>query len=365
MMYSRFITLLLAGTALTAAVPSDTLAQTRQGGVRVRTKCPECARDSTYRARQERLLLKIDSLRWQIEHVRMSPADRARLDNEMVRAVMALEASLDQGARTNDVIVARVAPEAPMPTRAFAYAITRKPHGYLGVTFDGQPAAEKVINGEHYIRFLQYPKIALVDASSPAERAGIVAGDTLVALGGHDVMEEISLTKVLVPRSRIIVRVRREGNSKELPVVIGETPEHYALREVPFPYGGAPVVAGGATTERSPRGRAPVVAYPTPRPSFSTRWQSDGVAGAQVKTISEGFAKALGAREGVLIIGVTPGTPAFASGLQDGDVILKADGRAITTVAALRNVVARGDGDYGVKLVILRERKQREITLRW
>lgn len=361
MMYSRSLRFLILGAAFLA--PAAALAQ-QTGGVRARTKCVDCSRDSTFRSRQERLLLRIDSLRWEIEHVRMSPKDRERLADEMTRTVIALEASLDQAARTNETVVARV---APLPAQAFAFTVARRPSGYLGVTFDGQPAAEKYVNGEHFIRFLQYPKIALVEPSSPAERAGILAGDTLLALAGQDVLEEISLTKVLVPSSRLQVRIRRDGDSKNVAVVVGETPDYYARRATPYPR--APSVAGvpgTAVVTPVPAVPSPVAAGQAGRPRFATTWvYSDGVAGAELKTISEGLGKALGASEGVLVISTEPGTPAFRSGLRDGDVILKAAGRSITNVAMLRNVVARGDGDEGVQLVILRERKQRELTLRW
>lgn len=360
MMYSRGFRLLILGAAF--LVPADAFAQ-QTGGVRVRTKCVDCSRDSTYRSRQERLLLRIDSLRWEIEHVRMSPRDRERLANEMTRTVVALEASLDQASRANEAVVARV---APVPAQAFTFVATRKPSGYLGVTFDG-PAAEKYINGEHIIRFLQYPKIALVEPSSPAERAGILEGDTLLSLGGQDVLEEISLTKVLVPSSRLQVRIRREGDSKNIAVVVGETPDYYARRATPIARApSVPGVSGTAVVTPAPQGPSTVGTGQAGRPRFATTWvYSDGVAGAELKTISEGLGKALGTREGVLVISTEPGTPAFRSGLRDGDIILKAGGRAITSVAMLRTVVARGFGDEGVPLVILRERKQRELTLRW
>jgi S1-C subfamily serine protease len=360
MMYSRSLKLLILSAALIA--PADAFAQ-QTGGVRARAKCIDCSRDSIYRSRQERLLLRIDSLRWEIEHVRMSPKDREHLADEMRRTVIALETSLDQAARSNEAVVARV---APVPAQAFAFTVARKPSGYLGVTFDG-PAAEKYLNGEHVIRFLQYPKIALVEPSSPAERAGILAGDTLLALGGQDVLEEVSLTKLLVPSSRLPVRVRREGDSKNIVVIVGETPDYYARRSTPIARAQSVTgVSGTAVVTPSPPGQSTVAAGQAGRPRFATTWvYSDGVAGAELKTISEGLGKALGTREGVLVISTEPGTPAFRSGLRDGDIILKAGGRTITSVAMLRTVVARGFGDEGVPLVILRERKQRELTLRW
>jgi serine protease Do len=95
-------------------------------------------------------------------------------------------------------------------------------------------------------------------------------------------------------------------------------------------------------------------------------WVSnEGVAGARVETINEGLGKAIGVKQGVLVIRAQPGTPAYRSGLRDGDVVLSADGRQLVRVNDLRAIVARGDGEEGVKLVIVRERKRRDVTLRW
>jgi len=91
----------------------------------------------------------------------------------------------------------------------------------------------------------------------------------------------------------------------------------------------------------------------------------DGVAGARLETVTEGLGRALGTQYGVLVLRAAPGTPAFDSGLRDGDVILKVDGDAVRSVRDLRYAIEGVDGDAGVKLIVLREKKQRDVTLRW
>ena len=157
----------------------------------------------------------------------------------------------------------------------------------------------------------------------------------------------------------------REGDAKELPVIVGEAPEYYVRRSTPLP---ARVRVAYPTMPPEPvrvpgEPMPPMPAVPTPR--GGTMWIfNNGVAGARVETISEGLGKALGAKQGVLVIRADPGTPAYRSGLRDGDVILQADGRSVVTVNALRQAV-EGAGDEGVKLRVLREKKQRDVTLRW
>ena len=372
----RYRFLLLIGTMTLLASTAGALPQSSaSSGTRttVRTRCSSCptARDSSLRNRQARLLLKLDSLRWQIENVHSTDAERARIDREMTLTVAALESSLDETMRADATVATRVMVQAG-PTRermiasGVAVAMGRRTRGYLGVTFDGPSAACDDCK-EHIIRFYQYPKIAMVDPDSPAERAGILEGDTLLALNGTDVKNEpISLTKLLIPASRIVVRVRREGDAKNLPVIVGEAPEYYVRRSTPLParvrvaYPAMPPEPVRVPGEPMP----PMSVVPTPR-AAGTMWIfNNGVAGARVETISEGLGKALGAKQGVLVIRADPGTPAYRSGLRDGDVVLQADGRSVATVNALRQAV-EGAGDEGVKLRVLREKRQRDVTLRW
>ncbi|MEM4463716.1 MAG: trypsin-like peptidase domain-containing protein, partial [Fervidicoccaceae archaeon] len=47
----------------------------------------------------------------------------------------------------------------------------------------------------------------------------------------------------------------------------------------------------------------------------------------------------LGAREGLMVVRVIPGTPASKAGLREGDVILKANGRVVRKVSNLREAI--------------------------
>ena len=364
-------------TALMAVLAStaDALPQASTAGARttVRTRCTNCpsVRDSASRERQEQLLLKLDSLRWQYENVHLTEVGRDRVAREMARTVLVLQSSLDQTMRADAAVPARIAVEAttvePMLAPPAAVVIgARRPRGYLGITFDG-PSAECSTCKEHIIRFYQYPKIAMVETASPAARAGVLEGDTLLALNGIDVKNyEISLTRLLVPDSRIVLRIRREGDAKDLRVIVGETPEYYVERATPPPARiarRAPMPPEQVRVPGEPM--TPMIVTPRAR-AGGTMWiYNNGVAGAHVETISDGLGKAVGVKEGVLVIRAEAGTPAYRSGLRDGDVILRAEGRTVATVNALRQAVAEGAGDEGVRLRVLREKKQRDVTLHW
>jgi len=373
--------LLLSGSRARAQVAAG-------GGNTVRVRVAT-TRDSVLRIRRERLLLRFDSLRYVFENDRMGDAERERVANEMHRTVMALQESLDDVGAGASAMTSERASRSPTadgmqmsaPEIAIAMQEAFGVRGYLGVSFDGPSIEEVRRGGERIMRFLDYPRIALVEPSSPAERAGIAEGDTLLAFNGTDVRErQISLSKLLIPDRRILIRVRRDGAPKDFRVRVDQAPGYVMSRRmapmtatavvspampfVPMPSTPVRVYPGEDLPRRAPM--APVAVGATPRVAGSTSvWvMTDGVGGAKLETINQGLARTIGVKSGVLVLRVGPGTPAYDSGLRDGDVILRAAGQSVGTVRELRALVER-DNEDGVKLVIRRDRKQREVTLRW
>ncbi|MGH2901403.1 MAG: PDZ domain-containing protein, partial [Solirubrobacteraceae bacterium] len=160
----------LAAIALLAAAP---FADAQQ----VSTRRPA----TTPRAQRERILIRIDSLMYEFDHAPLSAEESESLRVEMVRAMRSIEPGM----------------------MAFGDNDDMAPQGYLGVTFDG-PSVELPRPNERVIRFLDYPRVSMVEPGSPAERGGVAQGDTLVALNGLDVKDkDVSLTRILVPAKRI------------------------------------------------------------------------------------------------------------------------------------------------------------------
>jgi membrane-associated protease RseP (regulator of RpoE activity) len=252
--------------------------------------------------------------------------------------------------------------------------------GWIGIVVSGAPTQIRVEGNEMLLRYLIYPEIASVDPSSPAQRAGLTPGDTLMAYNGRDVRtEEISMTRLLVPKATVKVRVRRDGKVKELPVVVADAPARIKERRqnemrdgptwvavTPMP----PRVPGGPlpppsvytpAPARAPFGASPVVA-PLP-PVFNL----SGIAGAQVVTVSETMQRSTALPAGVLVTTVPVGSPAAESGLEEGDVITRVGQQPITTVRELRELVARAaeEGESSVTIELRRGKDRRTLTLRW
>ena len=361
----RGVLLLLLGAAV--MLPAPAFAQTPAAGKR-RTTCVDCQAE----VRRTRALERLDSLRWEFENVRLSDTQRERLRREMSLAMRDLQVAIgelrvEMGDLERAEVGARMAPRV-----AYSYQ-RRAPAGYLGVSFDGLNV-EDYRDDERIIRFYAHPRIALVEPSSPAERAGIRAGDTLLALNGLDVVDrEISLTKMLVPQSNLSVRLRRDGSQRDVKVTVGRAPDYVVRRWTPVHAAPAAPMPSQATRG----GAAAAVRVGTPAPAraptavssggsavTSVFVYNEGVAGAKMETVTEGLGKALGVARGVLVVRVGPGTSANRAGLRDGDVILRVAGMDVATVRDLQMALQRHGHDGGITLTVVREKRERELILR-
>ena len=232
------------------------------------------------------------------------------------------------------------------------------PSGYMGVSYSSS-ASQTVSNGEVIIEHADYPVIESVEPGSPADRAGLEASDTIIAYNGVDVRNRrISLSKLLQPGTKVVVRVRRDDATRDIPVTIGRRTGVWVMDPTPSV---APV------PQVMPAPRAPWAARaPTApvAPPFILSTGTSACAGAELATISHDLGEAFGVDRGLLVINVAAGSPAQQSGLRAGDVILEAEGRAVTTPVALQRIVERAS-DRNVSLQIVRRKSTRTVTLRW
>ncbi|MEZ6018318.1 MAG: trypsin-like peptidase domain-containing protein [Planctomycetota bacterium] len=101
--------------------------------------------------------------------------------------------------------------------------------GYLGVQLamvDAKGSVPRIGPGEHV-------GVESVYRGSPAELAGMRAGDIILAFGGVDVRSVSDLLGIVArakPNAVIEVRFRRSGEERSLPVVLGVRPPRVAER---------------------------------------------------------------------------------------------------------------------------------------
>jgi len=197
-----------------------------------------------------------------------------------------------------------------------------------------------------------------VRSDSPAERAGLKAGDVVIEFDGERVRGARQLSRLVqeTPEGRTVkAAVVRGGNrvdvditpeqsggvsylgdtgraiqrlNRDLRSELGDLRELDRLRDfnfaVPFDFGGRLV---------------------TPR------------LGIQAQEMTEQLAAHLGAKEGVLVTSVDAGSIAETAGLQAGDVITSLDGASVADVSELRRRLGRLDDGEEFTIGIVRDRK--------
>ncbi len=338
--------------------------------------------DDTTRVIVSRLMDRIDSLQHIFLGQPIAPEQRDSMKQELadmlrhlsdlqskavVFGLQQAEEGMRQAMADQDPRIAtfQVAPRIPDDAA---------PKGWIGITFVGAPV-EEVRDGEYYVRFLDYPEVESVEPASPAERAGILHGDLLLAFNGQDVTTRaISMTRLLRPDHKIVVRLERNGRPHDYSLVVVRAPQSYASRMGDFtaPRAPAAVPAAPATPEpaRAPR----VVFYGTPAPpaavapagsGFSFNFDG-GVAGAELSTINSDLARNLnlGVDHGVIVLKAPEGTPAARSGLRAGDIIVQAAGQDVGSVRDFRRVLERHSADASVDLQVVRDKHTRTIKFK-
>lgn len=272
--------------------------------------------------------------------------------------------------------------------------------GWLGVHYSAEARIDETGQGLR-ISYNSYPVVEAIEPGSPAERAGLQVGDTLIAFNGHDFVERgVPLTRLLRPGEKLSVRLKR-GSRRTVSVTVGErpatsfgfqmmTPALAATRvliEQPRSSAAAEMQRSvaelrEASTALTPRAAAfaedvarrtvralerEVVMHPSVAPliAFGTPSGSMSIAGAEMVPVNPQLGDVLGVRKGVLLVNVPAATPADRSGLRAGDVIVRAATREIVDPAGLHMAMVHAGPAKVLRLDVVRKGKGQRVTLRW
>lgn len=223
--------------------------------------------------------------------------------------------------------------------------------------------------------FKDYPVIESIEPNSPAEKAGLAAGDTIIAMNAQDLKRTpLPMAAMIQPGRKVIFRFKRNDAVREVTVTVAPRPvgNNEKLRVTVFGTEQGPDDDRAATIAlRSERANAemhsrnpvpgllalPSMVFGGPR--------SLAVAGAEITALNAGLRALVGlSSPGIFVVNVALGTPASESGLKPADVILKADSSSVGDPGDLIRVLRESNGT-SIRLRIFRNKKPQTITLRW
>jgi len=167
--------------------------------------------------------------------------------------------------------------------------------------------------------------ITQVEPGSPAEKAGLKAGDVVTALNGAPVQSanelRLRISQTAPGTTVKLGVVREDGSAAELPVTLAQLPS------------------------REDRGG--------PAPS-SRRGRGGPMEGVEVEDLTPRVARQLGLPRdatGVVVVDVDPSSPAAAAGLRAGDVIQRVNRQPVESVADFNRLVRQAEGKPVLLLV--------------
>ncbi len=195
----------------------------------------------------------------------------------------------------------------------------RVSRGYLGVRIDDlDPDIARSLDVEPFSGVL----VAEVMDDTPAREAGIESYDIVTAVNGkkvttaQELMNQVALIK---PGKKASFTVLRDGKKKNFSVVLAER-DNEALAAGP---GGG---GGGGGNSNATREKTGLTLHGI-NPEVANRYQlEEGITGA-------------------LIVDVNPTSPAARARLREGDVVVEADRKKVSSVADFNKIISELEND--------------------
>lgn len=204
--------------------------------------------------------------------------------------------------------------------------------------------------------------IETVNPESPADKAGMKAGDAIVEFDGERVRSVLHLTRLVqeTPAGRSVVAVLMRGGQK---VTVNVTPDRRTSGE---DFGFFYRDSQRATPAPPPPPRAP--RPPAIAPAFPLefeglmRFGSARRLGVTVESIENQLAEYFGVKDGALVKSVLNGSAAQKAGIKAGDVITALNSRKVYDTSDISRAMERleNGGEFTVEVV----RDKKTLTLK-
>ncbi|MFW5824366.1 MAG: DegQ family serine endoprotease [Marinobacter sp.] len=174
--------------------------------------------------------------------------------------------------------------------------------------------------------------VAEVMSDSPAQKAGLQAGDIVLAFDGEDIERSAELPPKVGRASvgeEVDLTVLRQGDERTIEVEIGRLPEEDQASATP----GAP------------------------------SGQGDDALGMRVEPLPDRLASRLDIPGGVVVTDLTQG-PAFQAGIRRNDVITELNRRTITSMEDYREALEKMPKDGAVSVRVIRDGRATYLVMK-
>jgi C-terminal processing protease CtpA/Prc len=364
-----------AQRAPTAPTASATASPTPEAAPQA---CAECEQLDKLRAKLESQRRELDRSydaardKFDMMTEKGDSASRADYEDAARKYAYAKRQYSETSMRLMSMEASRMAREATTYSFKFNESRPKAPAGWLGINFI---ASYNVVtdSGRRRMIFSEYPVIEGVEPGSPAEKAGVESRDVLIALGGRDLLKgTLTFNELLQPGTKVTLKLKRGRATIDRVAMIERRPSSWGRMEMPTPMPemapDAPMPPDGPMIMSAP-GMPRVMVAPRapgdPEVRVDVWYDNLTIAGAHVQQFNASALKDyFGVDSGLLVLSVLPGTPAARAGLKDGDVIVRASGRSVTTPAQFSRMIERAR-DGAISLDIVRQRKKQTLEMTW
>ena len=260
-----------------------------------------------------------------------------------------------------------ISPIAAHAQKAMGQAPKKDGKGWVGVLITTGIGEQ---NAEGKLVFNDYPVIESIDPGSPAEKAGLRAGDMLISINKQDFKKDpIPMNDLLRPGSTLTFRYRRDNVARISKMIVAERPAGTSRVVRIYEIGPDPGYRRAQAEEMLKTARVRGMLAP-PAVSiapliFGTGIPSIAIAGAEMTQLNEGLRELVNLKgDGIFIVNVTMPSIAAEAGLRSGDVIVRAANQSVENPGQLIEIM-RAAVDRSLALQILRKQKEQNLTLRW
>ncbi|HZT32453.1 MAG TPA: PDZ domain-containing protein [Bryobacteraceae bacterium] len=248
-------------------------------------------------------------------------------------------------------------PQPHPPAAPRRFHVLRQGGSYLGV---GVCEMDEDRARALKLKQVEGVEIKSVDGNSPAEKAGLKAGDVVLEYNGQKVEGNEQFARLVreTPAGRPAkLKVWRQGGAQTLTATIGTRPggvffdeegEGLAITMPPMPKIEIP--------------RIPDLPPMPDLPNAMLSWRS-GALGIESESLSAQLAAFFGVKEGVLVRSVIPNSPAEKAGIKAGDVIVKVDGTGVSTPREISNLLHAARAKKTVSVTLVRDKRETTVSV--